>query len=133
MNDVQTEKKFGIGQWWTVDGRQAVVDAVAETSRGTRLIGRVNIQTDETAEALWTAAMWEVNGIHEYMPKRNLLSDQPRPKISRCYWVNIYPSGPGQLRDTWEQALIEASRSEEEEVLCRVQVEIEAHVGDGLR
>lgn len=131
--EVEMKSKFGVGQWWTVDGRQAVVDAVADTATGKRLVGRVNIQIYENADPLWTAAMWETNGIHEYMPKRNLLSGEPRPAISRCYWVNVYPSGPGQLRDTWEQCLIEASRSEEEEVLCRVQVEIEARVGDGLR
>jgi hypothetical protein len=48
------------------------------------------------------------------------------------YWLNEYDNGPGLLRKTWEESLIEASR-EEKQPLCRVELKFVAFVGDGLR
>jgi hypothetical protein len=52
--------------------------------------------------------------------------------VKRLYWLNEYDNGPGLLRKTWEESLIEASR-EEKQPLCRVELKFVAFVGDGLR
>jgi hypothetical protein len=51
--------------------------------------------------------------------------------VHRSYWLNIYQSGPGLLRDSWEHSLIEASR-EDSPPLCRVEVKVNSYIGEGL-
>ena len=55
------------------------------------------------------------------------------PRVKATYWLNIYMGGPGLLRKTWEESLIEASRNDTENVLCRVAIKVDAKVGEGLR
>jgi hypothetical protein len=122
------KKTFGIGNYWTDSGLRAVVDAV--TCDG-HLVGRVNLQNDETKSPIWYPAMWNTSG-HDRHRMHTLTEVRPQSRIKEVYWLNRYPSGPGLLRKSWEEALIEASRSDEE-VLCRVRVCIDACVGEGLR
>lgn len=125
---VAIQETFGVGTYWTTRGQKAVVDAVLETGE---LLGRVNIQTDETRAPHWYGVVWKPSG-RDSISMYVLVKQKPTPAISKIYWLNIYPSGPGLLRKTWEEALIEASRSEEE-VLARTQVKVEARVGEGLK
>jgi hypothetical protein len=122
------EKTFGIGNYWTDAGLRVVVDAVTEDGQ---LIGRVNLQEHEGSSPIWYPAMWNASGKDRHRI-HTLTDTAPKSRIREIYWLNRYPSGPGLLRKTWEEALIEASRSEEE-VLCRVRVSIDACVGEGLR
>ena len=122
------EETFGIGTYWTTKGQLAVVDAVLETGE---LVGRVNIERNETKAPHWYGVVWQPTG-RDRFSVHVLLKQKPLMAISKTYWVNIYPSGPGALRKTWEEALIEASRSEED-VLARTQVRVEARVGEGLK
>ncbi len=122
------EKTFVVGKYWTDGGLRAVVDAVTEDGQ---LIGRVNLRNDETESPIWYPVMWNSSGKDRH--RMHTLTDiGPQSRIREIYWLNRYASGPGMLRKTWEEALIEASRSEEE-VLCRVRVSIDACVGEGLR
>ena len=124
------EKTFVVGKYWTEDGYEAMVDAVAENGY---LVGRINIQTDATKTPIWQAYLWEPSGKSQYgITGRNLVADKPAPALVRTYWVNIYTSGPGLLRENWEQCLVEASRSEEP-VLARTKVYIDTRVGEGLK
>ena len=122
------EKTFGIGNHWTDRGLRAVVDAVTEDGH---LVGRVNLQDDANKNPIWYAVIWNANG-HDRHRMHTLTEVGPQSRIRESYWLNRYASGCGLLRKTWEEALIEASRSEEE-VLCRVRVVIDACVGEGLR
>ena len=122
------EKTFGIGNYWTDGGLRAVVDAVTEDGQ---LIGRVNLRNDETESPIWYPVMWNASGKDRHR-MHTLTEVGPQSRIRESYWLNRYASGPGSLRKTWEEALIEASRSDEE-VLCRVRVSIDACVGEGLR
>ena len=122
------EKTFGIGNYWTDGGLRAVVDAVTEDGQ---LVGRVNLDRDETKVPIWYPVMWNASG-HDRHRMHTLTEVGPQSRIREVYWVNRYVVGIGQLRRTWEECLIEASRSEED-VLCRVRVVIDASVGEGLR
>lgn len=127
---VETELRFGVGSYWTIEGYMAHIDAITPDGQ---LVGRVNIQTDLTRRPIWNGVIWDADGYQTYRgPMYQLVHGDPPPAIKQKYWVNIYPSGPGQLRKNWEEALIEASRSEEEP-LCRVEVKVDARAGDGLR
>lgn len=127
---VATETKFGVGSYWTADGQQAVVDAVADGM----LIGRINLNPDKDGTRYWMPFMWQLDGTVRYGAnvKFQLQPERPPQRIRASYWVNIYPSGPGQLRKDWEEALVEASRCEEP-CLCRVEVKVDARVGEGLK
>jgi len=120
-------KEFGIGQYWTAEGRVAMVDAVVDG----KLLGRVNIGKD--GDTLWFAAMWNPDGSDLYNDRWRQLTTTKPLRISQHYWVNVYPSGVGQLRETWEQCLIESSRCKEEQPLMRVRVFVDGKVGDGLK
>ena len=123
-----SEKTFGIGNYWTENGLRAVVDAVTEEGQ---LVGRVNLQDDAAKAPIWWAVLWNASG-HGRHRMHTLTDIGPELRIRETYWVNRYASGPKKLWKTWEEALIEASRSDEE-VLCRVQVSIDACVGEGLK
>ena len=123
------EKTFGIGNYWTEEGYEAVVDAVID---GGQLVGRININTCG-ASPVWQGYVWDASGESQFGATfRRLCTKPPAPSIEATYWVNIYASGPGLLRKDWEQCLVEASRSEEE-VLARVKVPIKTRVGEGLK
>jgi hypothetical protein len=124
------ELTFGVGEYWTADERRAVVDAVTD---GGQLVGRVDIGTGKTEQPLWMACMWEADGKSWLdVPGKRLQMERPAPKVRRTWWLNIYQDGPGLLRESWEHALIEASR-ETNPPLCRVEVKVDARVGEGLR
>jgi hypothetical protein len=126
---VGTETNFGVGYYWTAEGKQAVVDAVADGL----LIGRINLQEDLTKDPHWTPKYWQLDGTCMWqMNKQDRLRTDRVQRIKQTFWVNIYPSGPGQLRKDWEEALVEASRCEEP-CLCRVEVKVDAFVGEGLK
>jgi hypothetical protein len=126
---VANETEFGVGKWYTADGREAMVDAVADGL----LIGRVNLRDNRHDKDLWYATIWKLDGRDHIAPGGSDLRRNPVPRVRQVYWVNIYRSGPGQLRKTWEESLVEASQRESEDVLCRVEVSIDAMVGEGLR
>ena len=116
-------KTLGVGKYTTRDGREAVVDAVVDGM----LVGRIIIGHTAMGQ------VWEMDGrACKYATSPFDISGEFYPKVKSTYWLNIYDNGPGLLRETWEQALVEASR-EEKQPLCRVEVKVEACVGDGLR
>lgn len=120
------EKVLGIGEYQTRDGEPAIVDAVSDGL----LVGRVNIKLHD-GSPFWIGVVWNMHG----KARSHSGSDigvTVEPRIKASYWLNIYPSGPGLLRKTWEEALIEASRSDED-VIARKEIEIDARVGEGLR
>ena len=127
--NVATETAFGVGSYWTAEGLQAVVDAVADGL----LVGRINLNEDIEGSPHWCAKFWTLDGKCQWgMGKKDELRMERRQRIKRSYWVNFYASGPGQLRKTWEDALVEASRCVDP-CLARFEVKVDAHVGDGLR
>jgi len=124
------EKTFVVGgRYWTTELMEAVVDAVTEDGQ---LVGRVNV-APEGCHPQWTGEVWDADGTRKWSDYRRLMYSERPQKIKATYWLNIYSSGPGQLRKTWEESLIEASRSYEDAVLCRVEVKVDAKVGEGLR
>ena len=126
---VQVNQQFGIGTYWLACGYRAEVVQVMED--GT-LLGRYDCQTNPDSRPCWLPGMWCADGRYTSDMETHRLVMQKPTRIKADYWVNVYPSGPGQLRKSWEEALIEASRCEED-VLCRVRVPINAEVGEGLR
>ena len=126
----ESMKTLAIGSYWTADGQQAVVDAVADGM----LIGRIDLKSGFDGQPYWTPFMWQLDGTTRYGAnvKFALQPERPPQRIQSSYWLNIYTSGPGQLRKNWEEALVEASRCEEF-CLCRVEVKVDAHVGEGLK
>ena len=128
--ETETMKALALGSYWTDDGQRAVVDAVADGM----LIGRIDLNPDANGRSYWMPFMWNFDGTVRYGAnvKFQLQSERPPQRIQSSYWVNIYTSGPGQLRKNWEEALVEASRCEEP-CLCRVEVKVDARVGEGLK
>ena len=132
----ESMKALVLGSYWTADGQQAVVDAVADGM----LIGRIDLNADDDQNAnadgtpYWMPFVWQLDGTTRYGAnvKFTLQPERPPLRIQSSYWVNIYTSGPGQLRKNWEEALVEASRCEEP-CLCRVEVKVDARVGEGLK
>ena len=126
---VATETNFGVGRYWTAEGLEAVVDAVADGL----LIGRINLRDERHENDVWHACAWRLSGeSYPVSSSTNLRHERVR-RVKGVYWVNIYPSGPGQLRKTWEEALIEASGRQSEDALARVKVQVNAAVGEGLK
>ena len=127
VTDAKAE--FGLGEYWTAKGQRAVVDAIVDGM----LVGRVNIQDrPDRTDAIWYPVIWSPEGVAKTATQGDCLRTERKQRVCCSFWLNIYQSGPGQLRRTWEESLIEASRCEED-VLCRVHVPINATVGDGLR
>ena len=121
---------FAPGKYFTECGYEAEVVAVADDGM---LIGRYNVQTNPEHRACWMAGTWHANGIctlgiEGYRLTRTL----QRIPVRRTYWLNVYDNGPGLLRNTWEQALME-SGCNEKQPLCRVEVKVDSYVGDGLK
>ena len=126
---VATGKVLDLGYYFTAQGLQAVADAVVDGM----LIGRINLNEHLDERPIWHAYMWNLDGTCRYgANKKDELRTERTQRIKKSYWVNIYASGPGQLRKDWEEALVEASRCEEP-CLCRVEVKVDAHVGEGLK
>jgi len=121
-------KTLSVGKYTTRDGREAVVDAVADGM----LIGRYRAYTDNI-QPVWIPKIWTLRG-HAWEGSHDILDlcGTPRIRIERAYWLNEYDNGPGLLRKTWEESLVEASR-DAKEPLCRVELKFVAFVGDGLR
>jgi hypothetical protein len=116
-------KTLGVGKYTTRDGREAVVDAVVDGL----LVGRVMIGSTPFGQ------VWEPDGKANSIGRSAFdISGELRILVKRLYWLNEYDNGPGLLRKTWEESLIEASR-EEKQPLCRVELKFVAFVGDGLR
>ena len=123
---VEVEKELGIGQYVTRDGQQAEVFAVIDGM----LYGRVNHQQVYKGSPCWFGMAWKPDG-KARSHSGDDIGVKVEPRVKATYWLNIYSSGPGQLRKTWEESLIEASRSYA--VLCRVEIKVDAKVGEGLR
>jgi hypothetical protein len=121
-------KTLGVGRYTTRNGREACVDAVSDGM----LIGRYMVTTD-MGQPCWVPKIWTLDG-HAYPGSHDIhdIGGESKIRIERTYWLNEYDSGPGLLRKTWEESLIEASR-EEKQPLCRVELKFVAFVGDGLR
>jgi hypothetical protein len=116
-------KTLGVGRYTTRDGRRAVVDAVVDGM----LVGRVIIGHTAMGQ------VWELDGkANKFGASAFDISGEQRILVKRLYWLNEYDNGPGLLRKTWEESLIEASR-EEKQPLCRVELKFVAFVGDGLK
>jgi hypothetical protein len=116
-------KTLGVGRYTTRDGREAVVDAVVDGL----LVGRIIIGHTAMGQ------VWQLDGRScKYATSPFDISGELRILVKRLYWLNEYDNGPGLLRKTWEESLIEASR-EETQPLCRVELKFVAFVGDGLR
>jgi hypothetical protein len=127
VTEMQMET-LGVGKYTTRNGREAVVDAVADGM----LIGRYKL-IDNRGDDFWVPKIWRLDGsVFLGLDDIHDIDKHFKPLVKRTYWLNIYDNGPGLLRETWEQALVEASR-EEKQPLCRVEVKVEACVGDGLR
>ena len=116
-------KTLSVGKYTTRDGREAVVDAVVDGL----LVGRIIIGKIAMGQ------VWELDGrANKYGQSNFDISGELRILVKRLYWLNEYDNGPGLLRKTWEESLIEASR-EEKQPLCRVELKFVAFVGDGLQ
>jgi hypothetical protein len=124
----EAKQTFGPGQWWTADGKPAVVDAMVDGL----LVGRIDIARCDATRPHWYAAMWSIDGQYRHGCDADNLRTSRGVKIKRTFWLNVYQDGPGLLRNTWEESLIEASR-EEKQPLCRVEVKVDSFVGDGLK
>ena len=123
----EAKQTFGVGKWWTAEGKRAIVDACVDGL----LIGRVDIAFSPATSPLWYAAIWTLDGQYRHGNEVHNLQVNQVVKVQRTFWLNIYTNGPGMLRSTWEEALVEASR-EEKEPLCRVEIKIDSYVGEGL-
>lgn len=126
----EATKGFSVGKYFTECGYEVEVVAVASDGM---LIGRYNVQTQPEHRPCWMAGTWHADGtctlgIEGYRLTRAL----QRIPVKRTYWLNVYDDGPGLLRNTWEESLIEASR-EEKQPLCRVEVKVDSYVGEGLK
>jgi hypothetical protein len=120
---------FAVGKYFTECGYEAEVVAVADDGM---LIGRYNVQTKPEHRACWMAGTWYADGTNTLgIEGYRLTRTRERIPVRRSYWLNIYQSGPGLLRDSWEHSLIEASR-EDSPPLCRVEVKVHSFVGEGL-
>jgi hypothetical protein len=127
VTEIQMET-LAVGKYTTRNGREAVVDAVADGM----LVGRYKL-IDGHGDDFWVPKIWRLDGsVFLGLDDIHDIGREFKPHVRRTYWLNIYDNGPGLLRETWEQALVEASR-EEKQPLCRVEVKVEACVGDGLR
>ena len=121
---------FAVGKYYTECGYEAEVVAVADDGM---LIGRYNVQTKPEHRACWMAGTWYADGTNTLgIEGYRLTRTRERIPIKGSYWLNIYDDGPGLLRKTWEQALIE-SGCNEKQPLCRVEVKVDSFVGDGLK
>jgi hypothetical protein len=122
---VEVEKELGIGKYVTRDGQQAEVFAVVDGM----LYGRVNHQLSNGSPC-WFGVAWKPNG-RARSHTGDDIGVKVEPRVKATYWLNIYKSGE-RLCKTWEDALIESSRRGED-VLCRVEIKVDAKVGEGLR
>lgn len=122
---VEVEKEICIGQYVTRDGQQAEVFAVVDGM----LYGRVNHRLGNGSPC-WFGLAWMPNGMARSHSGDDI-GVKVEPRVKARYWLNIYKSGE-RLCKTWEDALIESSRRQED-VLCRVEVKVDAKVGEGLR
>ena len=124
----ESKQTYGVGKWWTADGKPAVVDAMVDGL----LVGRIDIARCDATRPHWYAAIWTLDGQYRHGNEVHNLQVNPVVKVQRTFWLNVYQDGPGLLRNTWEESLIEASR-EEKQPLCRVEVKVDSFVGDGLK
>ena len=122
---VEVEKELGIGKYVTRDGQQAEVIAVVDGM----LYGRVNHQLSNGSPC-WFGMAWMPDG-RARSHSGNDIGCEVQPRVKARYWLNIYQGGE-RLCKTWEDALIESSRRQED-VLCRVEIKVDAKVGEGLR
>jgi len=123
---VEVEKELGIGQYVTRDGELAEVLAVVDGM----LYGRVNHRLS-SGSPFWLGIAWNLNG-RARSHSGDDIGCEVQPRVTATYWLNIFQSGPGQPRKTWEESLIEASRMKSN-VLCRVEIKVDAKIGEGLR
>jgi len=124
---LEVEKELGVGQYVTRDGQQAEVFAVVDGM----LYGRVNHRLS-SGSPFWLGMAWKPDGTARSHSGDDI-GVKVEPRVTATYWLNIFQSGPGMLRKTWEESLIEASRNDTENVLCRVEIKVDAKVGEGLR
>jgi len=109
---IATESKtLGVGSYTTRNGRHAKVYCIDEANG--LLIGVVDISDGEGP--VWIGCVWLLNG-----------------RRKKTLWFNYWQDGPGLLRNSWEECLIEASR-DQREPLCRMEVEINCEIGEGLK
>ena len=122
---VEVEKELGVGQYVTRDGEQAEVFAIVDGM----LYGRVNHRLGN-GSPFWFGMAWKPDG-RARSHTGDDIGVKVEPRVKATYWLNIYKSGE-RLCKTWEDALIESSRRQED-VLCRVEIKVDAKVGEGLR
>jgi hypothetical protein len=122
---VEVEKELGVGQYVTRDGQQAEVFAIVDGM----LYGRINHRLSN-GSPFWLGMAWKPDG-KSRSHSGDDIGVKVEPRVKSTYWLNIYKSGE-RLCKTWEDALIESSRRQED-VLCRVEVKVDAKVGEGLR
>ncbi len=122
---VEVEKELGVGQYVTRDGELAEVLVVVDGI----LYGRVNHRLSN-GSPFWLGMAWMPNG-RARSHSGDDIGCEVQPRVKARYWLNIYKSGE-RLCKTWEDALIESSRRQED-VLCRVEIKVDAKVGEGLR
>ncbi len=126
---IATENKtLEVGNYTTRNGKQAEVHCV-DSSKGL-LVGVINIGTAK--EPNWAGCVWLLNGRRNSVVELDHdIGCEVKPRVKKTLWFNYWPDGPGLLRNSWEECLIEASR-DEREPLCRMKVEIDCEVGEGL-
>ena len=128
IQESETKQQLGPGVYTTRDGCTAVVDAVVDGV----LVGRVNIAKADS-EPAWYGIVWGSDGRKSrYLESQDDIGVEVRIPVRQEYWLNIYDDGPGLLRNSWEQALIEASQ-QDKQPLCRVKIPIKSFVGEGLK
>jgi len=127
---IATESKtLGVGSYTTRNGRQAKVYCIDEANG--LLIGVVDISDGEGP--VWIGCVWLLNGRRNSVVELDHdIGCEVKPRVKKTLWFNYWPDGPGLLRNSWEECLIEASR-DEREPLCRMKVEIDCEVGEGLQ
>jgi hypothetical protein len=122
---VEVKNELVVGKYFTRDGQQAEVFAVVDGM----VYGRVNHQLSNGSPC-WFGLAWMPNG-KARSHSGDDIGVKVEPRVKARYWLNIYKSGE-RLCKTWEDALIESSRRQED-VLCRVEIKVDAKVGEGLR
>ena len=129
MNATES-RPFVIGRYWTKSGYRVEICGVTDDGN---LVGRYDVRSQDGESSVWMAGIWQPDGKHSFgLDTHDLVDGEQPARVRQTYWLNIFSGGPGLLRKNWEEALIEASRSEEP-CLCRVEVKVDAFVGEGLR
>lgn len=123
----ETGKVLGVGTYKTRHGCTAEVYAVTKDGM---LVGRYDCGRE--GMPVWMGAVWLLDGRKDkYSTCETDIDAGEEIRIRKTFWLNIYDDGSVLLSKTWEQALIESGCNEKQQ-LCRVEVKVDAVVGEGL-